>query len=442
MFQIFLIAAYIFAFDLASTQLAVAANKAVPTMEELNAHLKAKKAELEPFDQKSVKVDVESLGLDDIDKKPAEKKEDKKIEEQPKAAEKPIEEKPADQSKIIKTEEVKKAPEEGTGIVSKMKNVISGGKAAELPNPNPEPLKAAVEPAKLEEKKPTEKYINSQKKKSLKKRLAEEKRRKQNEKRQQEKLKKLNELREQYLIKIDENVEEVSDEDFADSDEKIVPQKKNLNRFTSEELPPQPILNRYRTADNLHIPTIPTPQEQIDMLFSAVVIGSISFFNDAYKNVENPNVRNRVGDTILNAATLLQRYPVIASVLKKGADPNLPNGLGYTPISIAIEMSDIKSLELLVDNGADIFYTDKFDRTYLMHAVRVGFLPAVELFVTKGLDVNAMDSDGFTPLSIAYRHKKEVIVKYLLKKGAKTWVEKPYEPEKQFLIKELENRWK
>jgi ankyrin repeat protein len=53
-----------------------------------------------------------------------------------------------------------------------------------------------------------------------------------------------------------------------------------------------------------------------------------------------------------------------------------------------------------------------------------------------------MDEDGFTALSIAYRHQKELIVRFLLKKGAKTWVEKPFEPKKQSLLRDLENRWK
>jgi len=66
----------------------------------------------------------------------------------------------------------------------------------------------------------------------------------------------------------------------------------------------------------------------------------------------------------------------------------------------------------------------------------------VDLFVKKGVDVNAIDKDGFSALSIAYRHKKEVVVQYLLKNNAKQWNERKSIPQNQSLINELQNRWK
>jgi hypothetical protein len=422
MFRIFLTAICLALFPLGL------AAKTTQTLSEINADLKAKKAELEPFNEKDVKVDVESLGLDDLDKK--EKKPEEKPKENPIVPNAEPEKKPEGES--LQADPEKK---ESTSILDKIKNFLNKKDAdkAEEAQPTEEELKKKAE---------TEKYINSQKKKQLKKRLEEEKRRKENEELQQKKLKKLNELREQYLIKIDADSGQESDEDFDENEEKIVPHKKEINRFITEELPAPPILNRFRTAENMHIPTVLTPKEKIDTLFEAIASGNIGFFNSAYKNVDNSNAKNQFGDTILTYATLTKKYSVIASVLSKGADPNKTNNLGYTPLDIAIEMLDSKALELLIENKADINYLDNFGRTYLMHAARVGFLPAVESLVSRGADVNAMDNDGFTALSIAYRHKKEIIVKYLLKNGAKTWIEKPYDPQNQSLIKELENRWK
>lgn len=443
---------------------AYAADEKVPqTMDEINADLQARKEALEPFDEKKVKIDVESLGLDDVDKKPEEKapvpvavpanpvptprKDSVPVPAAlpaipttptpPPAAEKPATPAPAE------------AVPEG-GVLEKIQTLIQktadsvkkDEKNLPLPQVKPESL-PTTNAADI--KKPTEKYINSKKKENLKKRLEAEKRRKKHDSEDKVKLKKLNELREKYLRQAEKtfqlNNKNTLDDDSFDDEEKIIPHRKNLSPFLSDELPAAPILNRYRSLDNINIPIIPTPKERVDLLFDIITIGSVSAFNEDFKDIQNPNARNSLGDTILTYSVLLRKYPIIASVLTKGANPNLPNRLGYNPVDIAIEMLDMRSLELLANNKADLNERDAFGRTYLMHAARVGFLPAVELFISQGVDVNAMDNDGFTALAIAYRHRKEIIVQYLLKHGAEPWIEKPYSPEEQSILKELENRW-
>ncbi len=401
------------------------ADEKLPSLDEITAELQQKKAEAEPFDPAKVKVDIESLGLDALD-------------ERDKAGEIKKEEKQEEKSK----EEVKivqpKAPEKPTPKTSSETKIIDDSVEKKIEEKKQVEVIKPVATTSADIKKPTEKYINSVKKQNLKKRLEQEKKRERSAK---ENLKKLQELRAQYLIKIDKNKEQ---EEFFATEEKIIPQRKTFSQFISDEAPAIPILNRYRTQDNLHIPVILTHKEKIDIMFDAIRQRyDTEYFNAAYKNVENPNEINENGDTILTYAILIQNYGVIASVLAKGADPNMPNSLGYTPVNIAIELADNRALNLLAENKADLTnYLDAFGRNYLMYAVRVGFLPAVELFFKKGIDINAMDDDGFTALAIAHRYKRDIIVKYLLQNGAKTWIEKPYEPEKKSLIKELENRWK
>ncbi|MBP7710151.1 MAG: ankyrin repeat domain-containing protein [Rickettsiales bacterium] len=434
----------------------LAQRKAPPTMEQINAALKAKKEALEPFNDKDVKVDLESLGLDDVDKKPAaaaaveaaptldlpKTAEEKPVKKAPKLE--LVEPKP---QPVVAAESKGEAAESGGNFTNKISNFLHKGeeRIKSVVAPTQEPVVAPVAEVKVEPKKNTQKYVNSAKKKNLKKRLEAEKRQRIYEKNKAHKAKELQELRAKYLIKIEKTDLDFSQktaENFAeDEEEKILPQKKNLNRFVLEEPPALPIIDRYRTSDNLHIPIILTRQERINILFDAIASGNVAFFTSAYKDIEEPNVKNSTGDTILTYAILLQKYPVMAAVLARGANPNMTNDLGYSPLDIAVELLDIKALEILVKNKADIFEVDGFGRTSLMHAARVGFLPAAELFVLEGVDVNTMDNDGFTALSIAYRHKKEVIVKFLLKSGAKTWIEKPYSPEKKTMIEELENRW-
>jgi len=420
------------------------ANARVKSDEEFLNDLKIKKAKDEPFDSKDVKVDVHSLGLDDVDKTKDEKvKEEnldvKVVEKKPKI----VEEKPENNKK------------DETKIITKIQNFVNENIINKVSPTKPDKeIENKVEPlpdSKIYVKKPKTK---SQKKHELRKRIEEERKKSQLAKRkilQEEKMIKLNKLREEYLIKPEiknEDAENNIDEDFIDDEKEILPREKELSwssRFLSYETAPAPILDRYRGNDNKHIPIIPTVREKIDMLFQIIAEGKNgdpAAFNSAYQYVLNPNVYNAQGDTLLTYATLLQRYAVMSSILGKGADPDLENVLGHTPIDIAIELLDLKAVNMLLEMNADPFYVDGLGRTYLMHAARVGFLPLVDLFVRQGLDVNAEDGDGITPLAIAYRHKKEIIVQYLLKHGAKTWIKKPYVAKKQSLIKELNGRWK
>jgi hypothetical protein len=450
MFRIFLIAA--FAILLAQSSFADNENNTIQTLEELNADLKAKKKELEPFDPKDIKVDLESLGLDDVEKKPAEKKE----EAQP--MERIIPEKPAP-VKIITAEELDKGKKAEAQVpASDVKKENTEAKPEEKPDQttqgaimsriqnmlrlNKSDEKKTSEAIAVEVKEPAKEFVNAQKKANIKKRAATEKKKKWDEKKEAERLKKLNELRAKYVEDSGTKNDEDYSENYLTSSENITPKRKNLNRFLLEEAPAAPIMGDYRTKENLHVPLVMTPKERLDILFVTISIGSISAFNEAYTYIKNPNAKNEFGDTILSYAILLKKYPVITSILAKGADPNLPNKLGYTPINLALELQDFRALELLADNKADLDYVDAFGRNYLMHASRIGTLAAVGLLVDHGIDVNTMDNDGFTALAIAYRHKQDVIATYLLKHGANTWVEKPYNPQQQSIIKELEGRWK
>lgn len=440
MFQIFLITAFIANQDPGLMQLASIEQRELPDISVKNSQKKSENT--------NPKIDIESLGLDLKDpdhkavtsaKKDEAKNKPKKEAENKKEITKTVEVKKEETIPSIKEVVHTLGSELSEKISAVKKNLnLQSDYEKKVETQSPAESDMVKKPVKVKKIKNL-KQINALKKIKLKKRLEAERRKIYNAKKQKENLKKLNELREKYLIKIDEGNNK--NDEFLDDEERVIPQKKDINRYISEEPPALPILNRFRTADNIHIPIIPTRKEHISMLFFAIDTGNVAFFNSAFKNVEDPNVKNESGDTIITYSILTQKPGVIASVLNKGADPDMPNKLGYTPINIAIELLDGQALDLLFNNKADIKYIDGFGRTYLMHAARVGFLPAVELLVKNGVDINAMDNDGFTALSIAYRHKKEVIVKYLLKHGAKTWVEKPYNPQDQSLIRELENRW-
>ena len=414
-------------------------------------------------------VDLESLGLDNIEKPTPEPKKDipksNLIDTITKVEEKNTQDLKISIEVTTKTKEnIKKTAKKNTTKLPKKsikkplkkrkiiknkskkinkKNTSTKLKKDEIDKEDVDDLQEIEDPNNLENEPKIESQSNKKnniKKSILRSELERKERIALNAKEQQEKLKKFEELKNFYLSDLIAN-EDSAEEDF-DNEDKIIPKRKELAPFAIEELPPLPILNRSRTPDNFHIPFVYTPKEYIDVMFSAISMGSVSYFNEAFKYVLNPNVKNDQGDTILTYAIFLKKYSVISSALSKGADPNLPNTLGHTPVSIAIELVDFQALELLEKNNADLKYKDAFGRTYLMHASRVGFLPAVDLLVKNNLNINDMDDDGFTALSIAYRHRKELVVQYLLKNGAKTWIEKTYNPQKRYYIDELNNRWK
>lgn len=371
-------------------------------------------------------LDVESLGLDNVDKKNP--TQDLTNSNSNKIAD------------ITKTE-IQKSPS-SLGQETKNLNLNDKTKSSRVGLSKPSTKKYNKKISKKSARKILNKdnLNNAQNKSSLRLKLEQQEAQINQKKIDKEKEKKYQNLRSVYLSDLIESEDNI-DEDFREYD-KILPQKKSLAPYAVDELPPLPILNRSRSLDNYHIPFVYTPKEYIDIMFSAISIGSISYFNEAFKYVLNPNITNEQGDTILTYSIFLKKYAVMASVLAKGADPNLANQLGHMPISIAIELNDFVAFDMLVKNNADLKYRDIYGRNYLMHASRLGFLPAVDLLVKAGVDINEMDNDGFTALSIAYKHKQELIVQYLLKNGAKTWVEKPYNPEFKSFIKNLNERWK
>lgn len=457
-------------------------NREIQSIEEITADLKARKEAAEPFKDKDVKVDIESLGLDPVDdgKKNKEKlqlkdlpplKEDQikvpQKEESPKIpqlikepkmptpitadqnkslAEKVTQEVKKDADKIkkdigkIEKNVDKKAEQEGNKILSKIQNFITKAEKN---------VEKDVKESELDKlSKSANKSLKTLRKERLQKRIAQERKAafsKKEKERKEAKIKRLNQLRQEYLIKLNTNPEsELIDEDFATESSLITPKEKNFrwsDRFISYDPPPLPILDNYRGNDNKHIPTIMTTQEKIDGMFRIISGHNPAHFNSAYQYILDPNTRNASGETILTYATLLQKYGVMTSILAKGADPDLPNALGHTPLDIAIEMLDMKSAQILIDMNADPNYVNGLGRTYLMHAARVGFLPVVDLLISQGVDINATDNDGVTALGIAYKHRKNVIVKFLLKSGAEPWIQKPFNANNQSLIKELENRW-
>lgn len=424
-------------------------------LKDLNSQLQQQKDALDPFAGEEVEIDIESLGLDDVNsgKKSAAQQnniqdlvEENQIPyQEPEAP--PVTFESTQQGEIINdiigVDNFKNEEKSGQFEEGQLQPITPGSaKSQDIPDQT-KAIKGVInkfhkdktpkkEQQDIVQKEEEKKKISANKdneKQKVKEKLPNEKKNT-----EEQNKKELEKLRKKYLYTIKDKAK--IDDNY------VMPEKKNINRYVIDEAPALPILSRFRTNENLHIPIIPTPRERIDNLFQAIASRNVGYFNSSFKYVQNPNVFNLQGDNLLTYSIIYRNYPALISILTKGADPNLPNKLGYSPAAIAIEIKDFDSFKLLFDSGADLDFRDRFDRTYLMYASRVGFLPAVEYLISKGADINARDVDGFTALAIAYKHKRDVIISYLIKNGAKTWSQDKFEAKKQSLIRELENRWK
>lgn len=251
--------------------------------------------------------------------------------------------------------------------------------------------------------------------------------------------KKLEDLRREYLQKdYNEDYEDVGHYQIISN---IVPKEKVLPKFINQEVPP-PLLNRIRGSENKHHPMIMSKSETVRFMFKALAENKIDDFNSLYSLVQEPNIKNLRGDTLLTFAVLMRRYAAISSLLSKGSNPDMPNDLGYTPLNIAIELSDYTEAEILVNMGANVNLVDGANGTYLMQSVRVGSLTITDLLIRNGANVNVEDRNGSTALSIAYRYRKDIIAKYLLKYNAKSWIKRGYDSEETPMIEDIFNKWK
>ena len=264
--------------------------------------------------------------------------------------------------------------------------------------------------------------------------------------REKQRAKKINDLRKAYVESLQDDATDISENNEDEfGNPIIVPKKKDLNPFViyNDNVPPH-LRSRDRASANKHIPQYIDEYDIITTMFKAISVDDIGGFNDAANKIADMNVKNEKGDTLLTYAILLQKPIFVTSILSKNADVDLPNNLGYRPLEIAIELLDSSMVKLLIKNSADVHYKDAMNNTYLMHAVRVGSLPIVQMLIDKKIDINAVDNDGMSALSLAYRYKKNIIAKYLLKHNAELGVRKPYEYDlgNQSMIDELKNRWK
>lgn len=85
----------------------------------------------------------------------------------------------------------------------------------------------------------------------------------------------------------------------------------------------------------------------------AVYDNDIELFTSMVKALEDINIQNKYGWTLLHVAIRRDRREMVDFLLNNGADINKIDGVGWTPLMEAI-MDDMPELvSTLVDKGAD-----------------------------------------------------------------------------------------
>jgi len=130
----------------------------------------------------------------------------------------------------------------------------------------------------------------------------------------------------------------------------------------------------------------------------------------------NPNTLDPNGNPMLFVAIREKSYKVIDLLLSdKLIDVNLPNKSNETPLMIASIAGDLIIDKQLVSRGAEV---NRPGWTPLHYACTTGKLEVAQYLVANGAMVNALSPSHTTPLMMAVNSGNDLLIKYLLDKGA------------------------
>lgn len=113
-------------------------------------------------------------------------------------------------------------------------------------------------------------------------------------------------------------------------------------------------------------------EEQFASFEKAVYENDLDTFKGMVKDLEDINIQNKYGWTLLHITIRRDRRDMVEFLLEQGADINLVDGVGWTPLMEAI-MDDMTELvKLLVERGADKTIANQRGATAPMLAQKFG----------------------------------------------------------------------
>jgi uncharacterized protein len=113
-------------------------------------------------------------------------------------------------------------------------------------------------------------------------------------------------------------------------------------------------------------------EELFETFETLVYNNDITTFKKMASELEDINIQNKYGWTLLHITIRRERTEMVEFLLENGADIDRVDGVGWTPLMEAI-MDDKPSLvKLLVDNGADKTIANQRGATAPMLAQKFG----------------------------------------------------------------------
>jgi ankyrin repeat protein len=113
-------------------------------------------------------------------------------------------------------------------------------------------------------------------------------------------------------------------------------------------------------------------EEQFELFEKIVYKNDFEEFKKQVDTLEDINIQNKYGWTLLHIAIRRDRRDMVEYLLQKGADIDMVDGVGWTPLMEAI-MDDMPELcKLLVEKGADTTIANQRGATAPMLAQKFG----------------------------------------------------------------------
>jgi len=113
-------------------------------------------------------------------------------------------------------------------------------------------------------------------------------------------------------------------------------------------------------------------EEEFSVFEKLVYDNNFDTFKEMTLSLDDINIQNKYGWTLLHVAIRRDRREMVALLLENGADINKIDGVGWTPLMEAI-MDDMPELvKYLVDQGADKTIANQRGATAPMLAQKFG----------------------------------------------------------------------